>query len=109
MLADKNAAVLDEAESCFTLKSDIEPGVGVGNLHCCAFANGTCAKEEGGKTGNNFCIVECADITYFSFVSLDFSVLDHFVELHTCGDTCKITALIDCGKSVVEVFEFSGL
>ncbi len=109
MLADENAAVVDKVKSGLSLESDVEPRVGVGDLHGGGGANRTCAEIEGGHTGNNFSIVEGSDITDNGLVCGDGAVLDHLIDLHTCGNAGKITALIDIGKCIVEIGDILGV
>ena len=70
---------------------------------------GTDAEEECGVAGLNLCIGECADIADLSVLSFELAFLDHSVELHTCGNTCKVTTLVDGSESVVEVLETLGV
>ena len=55
------------------------------------------------KTGLNLCVGPSADVTDNSLLCGDFTAGDHLVELHTCSDTCKISALVDGSESVVVV------
>ena len=64
---------------------------------------------EGGHTGNNFSIVEGSDITDNGLVCGDGAVLDHLIDLHTCGNAGKITALINIGKCIVEIGDILGV
>ena len=109
MLADENAAVVDEAVGGFLFQSFVIPGAGEGHFHRDAGADAAGAKEEGGVAGLDFGIGESADIAHLRLFGSDVAVLDHFVELQTGGDTGEVTTLIDGGKRVVEVAQTFGV
>ena len=109
MLADELAASADKQGSSFLLLGLIVPGTGELDFHGSLFADGSYAEEECGVAGLNLCIGECADIADLSVLSFELAFLDHSVELHTCGNTCKVTALVDGSESVVEVLETLGV
>ena len=92
MLADQYASALDQLVSCFLLSGLIIPGTGKGYIHGNAGAYGTGAQEERGITGHNFSIGISTYITHLSLILGDITVSDHLIQLHTCNDTCKITA-----------------
>ena len=109
VLADELAASADKQGSSFLLLGLVVPGTGELDFHGSLFADGSYAEEECGVAGLNLCIGECADIADLSVLSFELAFLDHSVELHTCGNTCKVTALVDGSESVVEVLETLGV
>ena len=105
MLADQYTSALDQLVSCFLLSGLIVPGTGKGYIHGNAGAYGTSAQEEGGITGHNFCICISTYITHLSLILGNITVSDHLIQLHACNDTCKVTAIIDGSKCIVEVVQ----
>ena len=73
--------VLDKGVCCFLLCGLIVPGTGEGYVHGDGGADGTCAEEERGVTGHDFCVGECADIAHLCLVCGEVAVCDHLVEL----------------------------
>ncbi len=109
MLADEDAAIVDELVGGFLLKSLVIPGAGEGHFHRDAGADAAGAEEEGGVAGLDFGIGERTDIAHLGFFGGDIAVFDHLVELETGSDTGEVTAFIDGGKSVVEVAQTLGV
>ena len=95
MLADELAAAGDELVGSFLLEGLIVPGAGEGDVHGHARAHGFGAQVERGVAGDDFRIGEGADVAHLGLIGGEFTGLDHFVELHTCCNTCKVSALID--------------
>ena len=109
MLADQLAAVLNQLVGSFLLGSLVVPRTGKGDFHGNGGAYGACAQEEGGVAGDHFSIGEGTYIAHLGLVLFELALLDHLVELHTGGNTCQVTALIDGGKSVVVVGQTLGV
>lgn len=109
MLADQDAAVLDQLLSAFLLGGLIVPAAGEGHFHSGSGADGASAQEEGGVAGDNLGIGEGANVAHLGLVSGDLAFRDHLVELHTGGNTGQIAALIDGGESVVIVGQALGV
>ena len=109
MLGDQYAAVVDQVDSAFLLCGLIVPGTGEGNFHCYARALASYAKEEGGVSGDNFCIGECAYVADLGLIFGDLSVCDHLVELHACCNACKIAAFVDGSERVMIVRKGFGM
>ena len=109
MLADKDAAVVDELVGGFLLESLVIPGAGKGHFHRDAGANAAGAKEEGGVAGLDFGIGVRTDIAHLGFFGGDVAVFDHLIELETGSNTGEVTAFIDGGESIVEVAQTFGV
>jgi len=109
VLADKDAAVVDELVGGFLLESLVIPGAGEGHFHRDAGADAAGAEEEGGVAGLDFGIGERTDIAHLGFLGGDVAVFDHLVELETGSDTGEVAAFIDGGESVVEVAQTLGV
>ena len=103
MLADEDAAALDEGLCAFHFSGLIVPGAGEDDLHGDRGAYGLCAEIEGGVTGLDFCVGHCADIADDCLICGDIAICDHLVELEACCNTCNVTAFIDACECVVEV------
>ena len=115
VLADKVAASADESESSVSFFYCVIPGTGELNVHGNGRANGASAEEEGGITGDNFCIGESAYVTDLCVFGSDLNAFDlgavgdHFVELHSCGNAGKISAFVNGSESVVIVGKSFGV
>ena len=109
MLADELAAVGDELVGAFLLGGLVIPGTGEGDFHGSGGADGTCAQEERGVTGDNFCIGVSAHIADLGLVSGELAGLNHLVELQTCGNAGQVTALIDGSECVMVVVKILGV
>ena len=109
MLADKLAAVADELVCSFLFSGLIVPGTGEGHFHGSGGADGACAEEEGGVTGNDFRVGECADVADLGLVLGELTVGDHLVEFETGSDTGEVTAFIDGSESIVVVCKALGV
>ena len=109
VLADQNAAVLDQLLGAFLLGGLIVPAAGEGHFHGGGGADGASAQEEGGVAGDNLGIGESADIADLGLVRGELTALDHLVELHTGSDTGEVTALIDGSEGVVVVGKTLGV
>ena len=103
MLAYKLTAAVDECGGSFLLGGLVVPASGELNFHCSCRADRAYTKEERGVTGDNLSIGESTDITDLSLVSLELAGSDHLVELHACGNACKIATLVDGSESIVEI------
>ena len=103
VLADELAAVVDEGVGGFLLCRLVIPGAGEGDFHSCGGADGARAEEEGGVAGDDLRVGVCADVADLCLVCGELTRVDHFVELHTGGDTGEVAPLIDGGKGVVVV------
>ena len=115
VLADKVAASADESESSVSFFYCVIPRTGELNVHGNGRANGASAEEEGGITGDNFCISESAYVADLCVFGSDLNafdlgaVSDHFVELHSCGNAGKISAFVNGSESVVIVVKTFGV
>lgn len=109
MLADQDAAVLDQLLSAFLLGGLVIPAAGEGHFHGGSGADGASAQEEGGVAGDNLGIGEGANVAHLGLVSGDLAFRDHLVQLHTGSDTGQIAALIDGGESIVVVGQALGV
>ena len=109
MLADELAAVADELVCSFLLSGFIVPGTGEGHFHGSGGADGASAEEEGGVTGNDFSVGECADVADLGIFSGEVAVVDHLVELETGSNTGEVTAFIDGSECVVVVVKTLGV
>ena len=103
MLADEDAALLDEGLCALHLARLIVPGTGEDDLHGSGGANGLCAEEEGGVAGLDLCVGHCTNIADDCLLCGDLFVCDHLVELETCCNACNIAALEDLCECIVEV------
>ena len=103
MLADELTAVGKELFSSFLLSHFVVPEACELNFHSNSRADGLCAEIEGCVAGDNLCVCESTDVTHLCFLSCELTCFNHFVELETCGNTCKVTALVNGCESVVVV------
>ena len=109
MLADELAALVDKGVGGFLLCGLVVPGTGEGYVHGDGGADGTCAEEEGGVTGHDLGVGECADIAHLCLVGGELAVCDHLVELEACCDTGEVAAFVDGSESVVVVSKILGV
>ena len=109
MLAEQDAAVLDELVGSLVLEGLVIPAVGEGDVHGHGGADALGAEIEGGVAGLDFRIGIRADIAHLGLISGDLAGLDHLVELHTGSDAGEVTALIDGSKRVVIVVKALGV
>ena len=109
VLADDDAAVGDQSLGSFVFSGDVEPGVGVLDLHGDIGNDALHAKEERGVAGNDFCVRISADIADLDLaVSIlvlvfDLAFVDELLQLHTGDDAADVTGFIDAGEGIVEV------
>ncbi len=108
MLADEDAALLDEGLCALHFESLIVPGAGEDDLHGSRGANGLCAEEEGGIAGLDLCVGHCTDIADDCLLCGDLVVCDHLIKLEACCNACDVAALVNCCECIVEVINTVG-
>ena len=109
MLADKNTTAADKSLSSFLFFLLVVPRTCKLNIHSNGGAYRFSTEVERGVTGHNFSKCECANIAHLCLVSSDFAAFDHFVELHTCSNTCEVTAFVDRSECIVEIINACGM
>ena len=109
MLGDQLAAVLDQLVGAFLLGGLIVPGAGEGHVHGDGGADGLGTQIEAGVAGNDFGVGEGTHVAHLGFLSGEFALLDHLVQLQTGSHTGQIPALVDGGKGVVVVAQALGV
>ena len=115
MLADDDAATLDEGGGALTLGGLVEPGVGVLNIHVHIGDDGTDAKEEGGVAGDHLSVgvgAHVADLVVAVSIDVlvrDLAFIDELLQLHARDDAADIARFKDVGEGVVEVGETGSL
>ena len=111
MLAYKLGAVRDKFVGAFSLGGFVVPGAGEGDFHRYVGNNRFHSEIEGGISGDNFGIGERAYVTDLGVLGGNVAVFVavELFELHTCGDTRKISAFIDGSERVVEVRKTLGV
>ena len=111
VLADQCAAVSDQSISGLFFKCLICPGAGIFYFHGDIREFAAKAKQEGGITGDHFCVGVSADISdldgavFCIVLFLELSVGFHFRQLHSGYDARYITGLVNGGEIVVHVFQ----
>ena len=113
MLADDDRTVGDQGLGGSALLVDVEPGVGVHDLHLDIGVDALNAKEEGGVAGDDLGVVVSADIADLDLAVSSEAVglglggqgagLDQLLDLHTGNHTGDIAALVHRGECIVEV------